>query len=283
MLPKRTDMIHSVSILGCGWLGLPLGEYLQAAGCSVKGSTTHPEKLPLLAQAGIRPFLLSFAPHVEPRQLDELKELLNADIVVIAIPPQVEKRGEAFHPEQIRFLVRHLATSPVRKVIYVSSTSVYPEVNREVDENEFLTGHNLVSTAILQAEALVKGWGGDWIVLRCGGLMGYNRIPGKYAAGRKGVSTGSVPVNFVHRDDVIGVINAVTRQGIKNQVYNVVAPAHPPRKEIYARNAHDFGYTLPEYVENGVPDHKIVNAHKLVREMGYAFRYPNPLYFSYTP
>jgi nucleoside-diphosphate-sugar epimerase len=276
-------MIHSVSILGCGWLGLPLGEYLLAEGFLVKGSTTHPEKVPLLAGAGIHPFLLSFAPHPAPGQLSELQELLNTDILIIAIPPQVEKRGVAFHPEQIRYLVQQLKASPVRKVIYVSSTSVYPEVNGEVDENALLTGHNLVSTAILQAEELVKGWGGDWVILRCGGLMGYNRIAGKYVAGRKGVTTGSVPVNFVHRDDVVGVIYTVIRQGIQNQVYNVVAPQHPTRREIYARNAHDFGYALPEYAESAVHNNKIVSSHKLLRETGYAFQYPNPLYFSYIP
>lgn len=33
----------TVSILGCGWLGLPLAEQLLAEGYSVKGSTTRAE------------------------------------------------------------------------------------------------------------------------------------------------------------------------------------------------------------------------------------------------
>ncbi len=60
-----------------------------------------------------------------------------------------------------------------------------------MDEREILTGHNGTSRAILQAEQLVQESEKDWIILRCGGLMGYNRIPGKYVAGRRGLTTGT--------------------------------------------------------------------------------------------
>ncbi len=276
-------MIQSVSIVGCGWLGLPLGEHLLAQGLGVKGSTTTPGKLSVLAAAGIHPFLLSLRPHPAPEQLGELDELLNADLLVIDIPPGVERQGPSFHPAQIRFLAERLKDSPVQGVIYVSSTSVYPEVNREVDETEPLVGHDPTSTAILQAEGTVQGWGGDWVILRCGGLMGYNRLPGKYVAGKKGLGTGDVPVNFVHRDDVVGIISEVIRRGINNQEYNEVAPLHPKLREIYARNAADLGYALPEYADGPLPDHKIVSSRKLVRDLSYAFRYENPLDFAYAP
>ena len=37
-----------ISIMGCGWLGLPLAAQLVKAGYNVKGSTTTPEKLEVL-------------------------------------------------------------------------------------------------------------------------------------------------------------------------------------------------------------------------------------------
>ena len=276
-------MIQFVSIVGCGWLGLPLGEHLLAQGLAVKGSTTTPGKLATLAAAGIQPFLLSLRPHPAPEQLGELHELLDADLLVIDIPPGVEKQGPSFHPDQIRFLVERLKDSPVQRVIYVSSTSVYPEVNREVDETEPLAGHDATSTAILQAEGMVQGWGRDWVILRCGGLMGYNRIAGRYVAGKKDLRTGDVPVNFVHRDDVVGIISRVIGQGTRNQVYNVVAPLHPKRREVYARNAAEFGYALPEYADGPLPNHKIVSSRKLVQDLQYTFRYEDPVSFAYTP
>ena len=42
-----------VSILGCGWLGLPLAKALIGEGYTVKGSTTTPAKLNLLKEEGV--------------------------------------------------------------------------------------------------------------------------------------------------------------------------------------------------------------------------------------
>jgi nucleoside-diphosphate-sugar epimerase len=276
-------MIQTVSILGCGWLGQPLGEQLLSPNTEVRGSTTRPEKLAWLAEAGIQPFLLHFRPLLPPEHLPELDTFLACELLIIAIPPQVEKQGEDFHPAQIEQLTSRLKDSPVKKIIYISSTSVYPEANREVNESEPLTGHNGTSRAILRAEQLVQDSGKNWIILRCGGLMGYNRIPGKYVAGRKGLTTGDVPVNFVHRDDVTGIIQEILQHPRWNQTYNVVAPEYPVRRDIYARNAREFGYSLPEYADGAAENYKVVNGSKLLRDLKYTFKYPNPLDFTYTP
>ena len=45
-----------ISILGCGWLGLPLGEHLVREGQAVRGSTTTPARLSELAARDIEPF-----------------------------------------------------------------------------------------------------------------------------------------------------------------------------------------------------------------------------------
>ena len=50
----------TVSILGCGWLGLPLAKLLIAKGFNVKGSTTSEHKLHTLAQYGIASILVHF-------------------------------------------------------------------------------------------------------------------------------------------------------------------------------------------------------------------------------
>ena len=47
-----------ISILGCGWLGLPLAKALIGNGFSVKGSTTSYEKISGLEQGGITTFLI---------------------------------------------------------------------------------------------------------------------------------------------------------------------------------------------------------------------------------
>gem|GEM_PF-4555050 len=47
----------TISIIGCGWLGLPLAEFLVQKGYLIKGSTTREEKLDQLKSKGIQPFL----------------------------------------------------------------------------------------------------------------------------------------------------------------------------------------------------------------------------------
>jgi 3-hydroxyisobutyrate dehydrogenase-like beta-hydroxyacid dehydrogenase len=50
-----------ISILGCGWLGLPLAKALLENGFAVKGSTTSQEKLSVLENSGIQPFLIALS------------------------------------------------------------------------------------------------------------------------------------------------------------------------------------------------------------------------------
>ena len=47
-----------ISILGCGWLGFPLAKALLNKGFHVNGSTTTVEKLDVLKNEGINPFLI---------------------------------------------------------------------------------------------------------------------------------------------------------------------------------------------------------------------------------
>ncbi|MBC7923370.1 MAG: SDR family oxidoreductase [Ferruginibacter sp.] len=269
-----------MSILGCGWLGLPLGRSLARKGYLVKGTTTSRPKLASLVARDIQPFLL----HLDPEPNGEgLADFLSADVLVLNVPPKVEARGADFHPRQIRFLMDSLLGSAIRRVIYISATSVYPDLNREVTEEEALPqpGSNRV---LLQAEALLRSLSPrvETTVLRCGGLMGYDRIPGKYFAGRKALPTGAVPVNLVHRDDVVGAVEAVIEREKWGETYNLVAPLHPTRQEVYLRNAADLGFEPPEFTPTGNQPFKIVAVRKLQQELAYVFRYPDPLNFSFT-
>ena len=47
-----------ISIIGCGWLGLPLAKYLSNEGFVIKGSTTSSKKLELLKTHHIEGFLI---------------------------------------------------------------------------------------------------------------------------------------------------------------------------------------------------------------------------------
>lgn len=263
-----------ISILGCGWLGLPLAKYLVQKGFEVKGSTTSESKIHLLSEVGIEPFLLQFLPQIER---ESIVKFLDSDILIICIPPRAGTFGDDFHVQQIESLVQYLSLSPIQSVIYTSSTSVYPELNREMNENdEVIENH-----ALVKVEQLLKNTSKNVTILRCGGLMGGERIPAKYFAG-KTINTGKIPVNYVHRADVIAIIIMILEEGFWDETYNVVSPEHPIREEIYLKNCVDLGFERPIFEEASqqIP-FKIISPQKLISWTNYDFIYTNPLNFKY--
>ncbi|MBD2754669.1 NAD(P)H-binding protein [Spirosoma validum] len=269
---------QTISIIGCGWLGTPLAERLLSEGFQVKGSTTSVEKAIILKSRGIEAYQLQ----LNPEPTSDLTVLLEADTLVVNIPPKAGKVGDAFHPKQIQHLTDALRSSPVKHVIYVSSTSVYPELNRIVIEEDVTKPEQSAAPAFVQAEQFVQSLAPQRIVtvLRSGGLMGYDRIPGKYVAGRT-VDTGAVPVNYIHRDDAVNILVAIIQQK-PTGTFNVVAPEHPTREAIYRKSCADFGYELPILVTptESIP-YKVISPEKLIQTIHYSFRYPDPLQFLY--
>ncbi|MVM40147.1 SDR family NAD(P)-dependent oxidoreductase [Spirosoma sp. HMF3257] len=270
---------NSISIIGLGWLGLPLANQLLVEGFQVKGSTTSIEKKTLVEESGIDTYALQLVP--EP--VGDLASLLQADTLVINIPPKAGKLGEDFHPAQINYLAQAIRQSPIKHAIYVSSTSVYPELNRIVVEDDVVELHQSAAPGLTRAEQLIQGLAPDRLVtiLRCGGLMGYDRIPGKYVAGRT-VDSGAVPVNYLHRDDAIGILVSLIRQEISG-TFNAVSPEHPTREAIYRKSCVDFGYELPTFVTPAKPvSYKVISPEKLINATNYQFRYADPLTFFYA-
>ncbi|MCK8492133.1 NAD(P)H-binding protein [Spirosoma sp. RP8] len=269
---------ETVSIIGCGWIGLPLAERLVKTGYTVKGSTTSAEKISVLRQKGIEAHLLALNP--EPQ--GNLSALLQADTLIVDIPPKAGKLGDEHHPAQIGHLVEAIRQSTLKHVIYVSSTSIYPELNRVVVETDVVEPAQSAASALVKAEQSIQNLqsGQAVTILRCGGLLGYDRTPGRYVAG-KTVDTGAVPVNYLHRDDAVGILETLIRQKIRG-VYNAVAPEHPNREAIYRKNCEEFGFEQPTFVKPESPvAYKVISPDKLLEATQYNFQYPDPLQFFY--
>lgn len=277
--------MKTISIAGCGWLGAPLARNLLAEGYTVKGSTTHTEKISVMKDVSILPYILVLNPELSRQEPDDF---FDTDLLIINIPPKTRTEGQEYHPRQIEALAEQISQHNIKYCIYVSSTSVYPASisGEEVKEEDAVDPDKSRHPAIWHAEHLLRQLPDLRLsILRCGGLMGYDRIPGKYFAGKKNLTTGHIPVNYVHRDDVIKVILEVIQKGYWNQTINVVAPEHPGRKEVYLKNAEEFGYEKPSFTEDSEEqeEYKVVSSRKLVEELAYDFIYPDPLGFPYTP
>jgi nucleoside-diphosphate-sugar epimerase len=273
----------TISIIGCGWLGLPLASVLlsEPAKYLVKGSTTTLSKLELLGQQGIEPYLFRLDP--EPAG-EGFLGLFEADLIVVDIPPRLAKQGEDFHTQQLKHLIKLLKNSRVRQIIYISSTSVYAECNRELYEQDVLVPDDSATPALVRSELMVSELRPDKrvSVLRCAGLMGYDRIPGKYVKGQKNLTTGTLPVNYIHRDDAVNILKQLIKKGVTDQTFNVVAPQHPTRRAVYEASCREFGWELPTFLENTTQEpFKIVVGDKLTAYLGYSYLFPDPLHFYY--
>ncbi|MEJ8801817.1 SDR family oxidoreductase [Pontibacter sp. H249] len=268
-----------ISVLGCGWLGLPLAEQLVKAGYTVKGSTTSPGKLELLEQKGIVPYLLNLTE--ENQQIQHLPEFLAADVLLLNIPPKLRSDGGKGYLQQMHTLLKALLESDISRILFVSSTSVYQDLNRIVTEEDIsFTDEKEPDNMLLQAERLFQDRE-DWVttVVRFGGLVGGDRHPGRFLAGKKHLPNGDAPVNMIHLDDCMAILYRIIEQEKWGEVYNACADAHPLRKDFFPRAANSLGLTPPEFDDMQETQFKLIKSQKLKDDLAYVFLHPDPMLF----
>lgn len=269
--------IQRISILGCGWLGLPLARFLVDKGFAVKGSTTSEAKIARLKEAGVEPFRIAIGEGIE----GDIREFLQSDILVVNIPPKRREDVVEFHVGQISLLIDALADSPVKHVLFVSSTSVYPALGREVVEADAADpdeADSLAGRALMYVEQMLRSESGfSTTVVRFGGLIGPGRNPAEFMQRMTEVTSPAQPVNLIHLDDCVRLIAEIIRQAAWGETFNACAPLHPTRSEFYAAAAESHGFdALPEEASND-SRFKIVNSDHLVGKLGYQFLHPDPL------
>jgi nucleoside-diphosphate-sugar epimerase len=276
-----------VSILGCGWLGFALAQRIRETDSTwiVKGSTTSPEKLPEFSANNIQGFVLPLSPgFVSPGE--DVRAFFDSDVLIISLPPRLSKNEPGFYPDQIRAVVSAVQTSPVQEIILISSTGIYPDLSREMIEADVTLPEESASPEMVTAENLAASLRPDKRVsiLRLGGLLGYNRNPGKYVIGKKDLETASIPVNYIHRDDAAAIILHILQSGIQDETFNIVCPLHPTRREVYESACARFGWEAPTFKYTEIsPAFKIISSQKF-RETYSSFEYlvPDPLTFYYS-
>lgn len=264
--------MKTISILGCGWLGLPLAEFLLTKGFTVKGSVSRAEKIQLLQQKGIIPWQIQ----ITDTEItgENLPGFLASEILVINFPPARREDIITYHTAQMTHLIEAINKSSVRYVLFVSSTSVYPELNRPITEQDTFEPTKGSGKALIAVEQLLSAQTSfKTTILRFAGLIGYDRKPGRFLSGKKNVEDG--PVNVIHQDDCILLINEIIQQAVWGEVFNACSDMHPTRKEFYTLAAEKIGLPVPEF--NNSASYKIINSDKIKSRLGYSFKYPNPL------
>jgi len=251
--------MKTISILGTGWLGYALAKTLKNE-YKVKVSIRTEDKRQNLINEGFYPYLLN------EENLDFLDELLDCEYLFINFPPSKFKN----YLEFLNNIYSHEKIKSIKKLIFISSTSIYP--NDQAIFNEDILIKNPISSKVFDAEKLIENK--TDVIFRCSGLMGYNRIVGKYFSS-KVLDSEDVKVNYVHRDDVI----LATLFAIENDIhgiFNLCGSFHPNRKEVYLLNALKYGFEKPIFKNKKEYKNRIIDGSKIER-LGFRYKYPNPL------
>lgn len=247
-------MKHKISILGCGWLGLPLAQSLTDKLYNVKGSTTTQNKIALLQENKISAFLIK----LENFDAD-LSLFLDSEILIVPVP---SKNIAAFMA-----LIAKIELSPIKKVIFISSTSVYINSQNPILENSALHNSPLVEIENLFLEN--KNF--KTTIIRFAGLFGYNRQPANFFAETRAIPNPEGPVNMIHRDDCISVIEKIIEAEAWGQIFNACADLHPSRREFYTNYAIASDKKVPNFDELSPFEKKLICNEKLKKTLNFEF------------
>jgi len=260
----------NVSILGCGWLGLPLAKRLIEKGYSVKGSTTSMEKLEVLEASRIQPFLIDLT---EAKVTGNVADFLeNTAILIIDIPPKLRGENKENFVQKIQNSIPFMEASKIKNVLFVSSTSVYGNENGNITEATSAQPDTESGKQLLQVEnQLQSNPNFKTTVLRFGGLIGGDRHPIKFLAGKENLENPDAPINLIHQEDCIGIIEKIIEKDCFGDVFNAVAPFHPTRKEYYTQKALKLNLEVPKFKEHLDFKGKTINSMKVQNLLKYNF------------
>ncbi len=242
-------MSKRIGVIGCGWLGLPLAKRLISVGNQVSGTTTSVQKMEELANTGIRPFQISLHPDRIEGKISNFLDGL--EVLVINVPPRLRKPDADNYVDKIKLLYSEIKISTVSYIIFASSTSVYGKVSNEITEDTIPIPFTNSGKQLLECEQLLNE---DpelhTTVIRFGGLIGPNRHPVTTLSSKSGLPNGNDPINLIHLDDCIHIVQTILDNGYWDQTFNAVYPYHPAKREYYAQEALKRNLPAPGYLES---------------------------------
>lgn len=216
-----------VIILGLGWLGKDLALKLIEKKISVIGTKRTIDVTTNINQ-------------IQWNCEDNLPIELEAELCIITLSPSAISDIKHFE-----YHLQTLKKRGVKRFIYTSSTGVYEGLENVVDEQ---TGLKIITDRqkkLIDLENIVLSQEHS-VVLRLGGLVGDDRIPAKFLAGKKNVSGSNQVINMIHKTDVINIITLLLSSSFTG-IMNAVSTTHPTREEYYLKLCDHFNLERPEF------------------------------------
>jgi nucleoside-diphosphate-sugar epimerase len=242
-----------IFVLGAGFIGKPLALQLKQRGFEVSVSVRNIENAKDLLSDGISVHAFSVG------DVLQLQHSFSCDTLVICYPIGSRSQAINSHLKQAEWLAAYFPSLGINQVILTSSTSVYPDGFGLVDENFKTppTDHGLVQWEYEQA--LQEIYGSKLTVFRLAGLIGGQRQPGRFLAGKTNLTNRNSPVNLVHQADVLRFLSSAIDQQIAGETFNLCHDSHPTREAYYTAAAYALALTPPMFTQEQIRNPKIVD------------------------
>lgn len=261
--------MKKVCIVGMGWLGSELAKELVKNEFSVTGTTSTASKIEPLKK---------FTSRVELFELGGQTNFIKGefDFIILTIPPSSNSEYANLSCE---FIANMQKSNPDATWIYTSSTSVYGSTERAITEASEVQPQSESAKKIVEVERCLQAKVSLSATLRFGGLVGGERHPVKYLAGRSDISKPNSVVNLLHREDAVNAILSLMKN-FKAGIYNLCSPEHPEKKQFYSAIAKrnklsEIGFDKEDFSKDKVVTCKAIN------KIGFEFKYASPYDFPF--
>jgi len=247
--------MKTFTILGAGWLGTKLAENLKSD-YNVKVSVRNEDKLFDFENLGYTTYILN------EYDLSSLDELLDTNYLFINYPPSK-------FDDYLGFLEKIYSCKKINyieKIIFISSTSIYPNSEGIFDENSIIeTPSNKI---VFDAEVLISKKSD--LIFRVSALLGEDRIAGRRLSNKK-VDFPKTKINFVHRNDVISATIFAIKNDL-NGIFNLASKQHPTKEELYRFNSQKYGFEKPIFSDDENSIERIIDGSK-IEKFGFEYKY----------
>jgi len=201
------------------------------------------------------------------------------DALVVTLPASRTVKGAEDYMQAVQNVVDTALAKKVPRIIFTSSSSVYGSGEGVMKENSPLQPETVAGKTLVELENWLHDLPGTSVdIVRLAGLVGPNRHPGRFLAGKTGLENGGHAVNLVHLDDVVDAIVLLLQTPKGGHVYNLCASKHPSRDSFYPSVSKQLGLEPPTFVAE--PERsagKVVDGSKIANELGFEYTYDDPM------
>jgi nucleoside-diphosphate-sugar epimerase len=261
-------------VIGCGYLGLRVARRWLAQGDSVAALTRSEAHANLFRDAGIEPVIGDVTQPTSLAGLPEVDTLLYA----VGLDRNSGQSQRDVYVGGLDNVLGHMA-GRVRRLLYISSTSVYGQNSGEwVEESSEARPESENGRVCLDAENVLRDRVSDANILRLAGIYGPGRLVARIESLRAGLVPEGNPeawLNLIHVEDAVAAVVACERQDTPSSTYLICDDSPCRRREFYSLLAWMIGAPQPRF-ESPSPAglHKRCSNRRLHEELQVVLRFP---------